>query len=508
MIVVTVRSEAQSTTPRHAMLPPRVPWLFVSWLTFTSAIVECAFIGGRPCRIKQAESAQVPASFAMTTVSLDEYAHQVLDAVDQHDNEEGFTFGLNRQQHMKSMMRAFLGLGKVEFKQRMAAFVQAGQERDTEKFVQAHWSSIVAAVDSTTAPSLASSTEAALDQLKESLFSLKPPRKFFSNMARGRVYQGRFERLLEAAQPDLLEPYEHIFRFDKEKSTTDNGVEDELLRHFAQHEAADNETLYRDLVACIDMNYTASAPAFPADGGRSSGLQGEVNLITYLEQQRVCSSNQIVAPVLIRLQNICNPNSNKKNSASRPNVIELPTASNVDLYGMSTELDAIVTQRCPNDAHTVRLVEVWEAKAALHPSRLYEALVKKQQTLQAILVSSEQNKHSQGRNMSCTLVLGESDERFAIEVDGDDVGEPRLPQLGIFGTTILSPRAAARRTALIVGEFLLETSPDVVRATLRDGFVTVPKPKVRDSIKRLQSLAILLQPIVVVMGNDNEEDRM
>ena len=77
--------------------------------------------------------------------------------------------------------------------------------------------------------------------------------------------------------------------------------------------------------------------------------------------------------------------------------------------------------------------------------------------------------------------------------------------MGIFGTRLVAPRAAARQVQIVLAEAALETDPAAVRGALQAGYVMVPREQAMSSMQHLRDLAQRVNPMVVVAANQNSD---
>ena len=70
--------------------------------------------------------------------------------------------------------------------------------------------------------------------------------------------------------------------------------------------------------------------------------------------------------------------------------------------------------------------------------------------------------------------------------------------MGIFGRALLSPKAAARRTQVMICEKLLGTRREVAENALVSGKISIPHEEVLNYLKTTLVLARDIQPTVVI----------
>ena len=186
-----------------------------------------------------------------------------------------------------------------------------------------------------------------------------------------------------------------------------------------------------------------------------------MDLQAYLERRSAKDNSKVLAPVWVKVKN------GKPIKSKRcPYILELP--SSVDLQGMTSEFDSMLVQE--NRDGSIKIHEVWEAKSSLYPITLEDILKKKYGAIREIYKQD-------------SIELFFNDTRHNVDTSEG------IPPLGIFGTVLVEPKSAARRTVIACGETLLESDPDKVREALRDGSIQVPKEVVN------AKLALLLEQI-------------
>ena len=330
----------------------------------------------------------------------------------------------------------------------------------TKRFIERYGDRLNAVVSSTDdAPQFQEGMEA-LESFRDR------PEKFFAFLARGRVFQGKFDRFLRSLQPELLEEY-----LEMSRETT----EMDWLSVFIRERTGDMDDITKEnLLACLEMDYAAN-PVQPVDGGRSNGKEGEVNLFSYLESTLDDSTLQILAPVWIIQQ--CSKSISKRCKY----VVELP--STFDLHGMTSELDAVVVQTNDDDG-TVKLLQVWEAKATLNPPTLHDILVKKGRTIHAIM-----------ENDSSLITQG---QRYKVD-------KGHSPRLGIFGTRIDAPGKAAGKTHAVLAEQALKRDSSIVKVALKRGYVSMEQVDFVAYIEKIRRLARTIDPLMTVAWKDADQ---
>ena len=380
---------------------------------------------------------------------LQEYLRETLVAVEEVSAEVTVN-----ESHRKSMIGALLGVSKATIESDLRDLqVKIGLEK-AHRFVEEELSSLKRPPSPDKAPMYEEGIET---------YKLFPtPNKLFSFLARGRTYKGKLESLLLDVQPELVPIHDKIVQGLNAK---------ELLRVYADcHPAVEgDDTLKQQLIQCIDLELPKAKPQ-SRDGGKSSGEKGETDLQTYLQEQK-SDKVKILAPVWIQLKN-------GKRSSKCEHILELPTTAFNDLHGMTSEWDAAVVETL--DQEKVKISQVWEAKACLHPITIQDALEKKYDSVKVILEQDGIGLISNGQRSS---IVKES---------------PTACSLGIFGTTLLDPKSAARRSVMVLGEKMLGVDKDAVQEALANGFIEVPKERVVHRLRLLLELVENIQPQFVV----------
>ena len=295
------------------------------------------------------------------------------------------------------------------------------------------------------------------------------------------------------------------------------------------------------------------------DGGRSVGKKGERDLERFLvrkhETGETCSSkdfsgSRVLSPVWVRPKH-----KNRRNTKEKCRyVLEIPRLQDVEnngsnsrnnktktngyvSQGTTSEFDAMVVRVINSDASDesqgsilpiMAIREVWDAKATLDPSALFDVLDKKARSLETILcdensnVVNLSNSAVASRDSEALTVLEEKNivkmnakeganfvvlplrenkktssydrtdadatcsatanpasplvYRVGIEPpqvtndDGNNSGDygryESIPQIGVFASKMIGPGAAARRIQTIVYESLLETDLCTVKGVV------------------------------------------
>ena len=390
----------------------------------------------------------------------------------------------------KAMIRTLLSQGtwtKADFKAKLQAFVVQNQWEQTQQFVTDHWHELEElgqqlAAQEQGATEATGATGSSIRPFQEVLHNYEryegQPLKLFSALARGRIYQGKFQRLLEDfGKPEWNAIYQQISE-DVDEFTLIRNFAADFLQDFPP--TKDREKTIKLVTTALQRNFPKAVPQ-PADGGKASGIQGEMDLMTYL--QTVCLTEleskeplaefRILAPVML-----VNQRKGRNPAKKTPFVIELPPE--VDLTGKTTELDAMIVQLVSDDE--IRVRQVWEAKATLNPVTIGDALRKKGKTLKYF------SDHRAGD------VLFNIAGKVYYSIPGDNPGSA----FGIFGKKILGPQSGLERIQTSFAEALLERSVEDVQQALETGKVMVPQEDLVSELDRLLALSRQLQAKMVV----------
>jgi hypothetical protein len=440
------------------------------------------------------------APLVVETISVADYLQQVMDAV------VPFSMCVT-EQHRKTMIRCLMGYHeKADFDAKWHNLHTNWQWEKASHFVSQHLIQLATQVDHTKVPMFREGIE--MHQRRDPQFFSVPYNtiKFFSFLARGRTYQGKMERLLEDVAPHLLETYDDILRPPDDV---------ELFRRLVHEETSQDSPAMQwkdQLLELVEKEFGLKPPSPYEDSGKQVGIQGELDMATYLQERigqdssPIVLTNVLVKPINKHLQH----NNQHNNSSKRlPHVI----ASNVDLRRATSEFDAMVVE--VTDDNTIRIVELWEAKASLHPVTIYDGIVKKMGALHLILDDPSTLIYFYPRNnLKLRQALGhpgiplnKSDEPLvfpfanrAAETStstAEEEAHHHLPKLGMFGMELVPPEKAAKKIQIVHCEALLEKDPQVVVAALATGLVEAPdvKPTLQslmDKARRLQAMMVVL----------------
>jgi hypothetical protein len=222
-------------------------------------------------------------------VSLEDYLQNTISAI---DHEYKMTVN---ESHRKKMVAVLLGIKLVDFNQEL---------RDLHSQIQ--WEKTLNFVANEMATTFPDDQEIpnALEFRKgmESIDSFREnASKFFSFLARGRTYKGKFEELLKAQALHLLPVYEDIVQEIPQR---------DLMKAYVNSVAETD--LKEPLLQCTEMSFP-QAPRQPADGGKSGGLKGEMDMSTFLNDRWANNPSMIRSSVLLK--------PNRKNKKSPDSII-------------------------------------------------------------------------------------------------------------------------------------------------------------------------------------------
>lgn len=376
------------------------------------------------------------------------------------------------ERHRRGMVRAILGTSNGDFRARLRQVQTGHQWHLAASFLTEHKEELLLSVSPSDAPQFhdllrsydnAPPGEATVATSgvrngphEGSGTSLRPatvfqkeggllPSKFFSTLARGRMYQGRFDRLLGDIRPDLVDRYLQIVSDVAEADLLRLLVEEvEALTVAGVGRAdADRAPDAVDLLRrCLAMPFVAP-PRQAADGGRSSGRRGEANLSQYLARSvlsdaaaaaanmdngddvnvntaattansnrsdNIIASNnnssnsfptgkvRVLSPVWVQPRakngrsrytaNSNGRNGNKQEGTARY-VLEVPVE--VMMPDMTAEFDAMVVEQVHDPTidggggDTCVIRQVWDAKATADIPAILDVLSKKVASLRRIL---------------------------------------------------------------------------------------------------------------------------
>lgn len=220
----------------------------------------------------------------------------------------------------------------------------------------------------------------------------------------------------------------------------------------------------QNLLRCVDLILPKGRDQ-PADGGLSSGKKGEIDLLTYLRDRHAAEA--ILGNVLVKgpMSKVKSGETVLKTAAIRP--------------GSTSEFDAMIIERTGDER--VRIVEMWEAKATIHPTTLHDVIHKKYASLE--------------------LVLQDDDAQFFIEGAQYPLDTSHMPSIGIFGSDFLHARAATKRLQYVAFQEQLGKDPKMVLEILDSSDHKVPAPSVVERLQHLLNEMERLQPKVII-GRD------
>lgn len=173
-----------------AGLPTRFPTVFSSNRKISSSSFATA---------NDDEGAVTMDVHVMDTQGMEDYIHEIISTLrksshDKNDTVDGdWKLTLN-EKHRSKMMRAILGLSKVEFKQRLRELEQQYQWDLADTFVRQHLQAltdknVMGLFDK--APNFSTAVDQYISSDPSQQQSFTTAAKLFSSMARGRMYQGK-----------------------------------------------------------------------------------------------------------------------------------------------------------------------------------------------------------------------------------------------------------------------------------------------------------------------------
>jgi hypothetical protein len=433
-------------------------------------------------------------------LDLEEYLHEIMTFAMPNDEKTlPFQLSLN-EKHRAKMMRAIMGMSKLEFKNELRRLQSQQQWEQADAFLRQDLQPLMERVDAEQAPNFAPTIQLYLDSSQTTQQTQQSCHKFFATLARGRIYQGKLERILQLVAPHLLPMYQQII---------DDVPQADLLRLFVENQKSrciSDENTYL-LQQCLDMSFV-QAPPESMDGGKAKGKRGEVDLTSYLRERYQHDSNyRVLAPVWVR------PFSNHQYINNKNKCqYELQIPSEFITSGMTSEYDAMIVRMTEGDSDgstTLTIHEVWDAKATLDPAAMYDILRKKVSSLEMILVSTNVLPHAKFVFANDKM---DSLGVFSVQVGGSSEHTPGIsstgtpfPKIGLFTSCLPTPRAAARRLQTTVCEVLLESDREWVRQVIEanTGKISPPGDKVEQYARRILQLVQKVQPIVVLSDTVN-----
>ena len=377
-----------------------------------------------------------------------------------------FSMTLN-EKHRKTMVRTLLGMGKLEFDELVRTTRQEHQWSATLEFC----SEALVPLQEIYREKLlenAPNFQEALQNVQKSLRKGGVPSRFFSSLARGRAYQGKLENLLGDTNSELVEKYNQIKNMQNEEDL-------EVIKWVVQDRKESSQ--YGDaMMLCLQTEFPPG-PSQPADGGRAKGQKGEASLEKVLVERLSNVYNGDGNVKVYTNVGIVPPGTSRKRKPSRT-IVE----SSVALTRSTGEFDAIIAEY-DSESRSIRFLEVWEAKASLHPVSLEDILIKKYSSL-------------------WKLINDETAEFFVMDRDGQVAFKasvsPESPRLGIFATKALPTPIGLQRLQVSCAEVYLDSSPEIVTTALERGFVRCASSLLQKRLQRLEELTQEIDPLVVL----------
>lgn len=254
--------------------------------------------------------------------------------------------------------------------------------------------------------------------------TMEDPLRFFAALANGQTYKGKFDELLHEIAPELLTDFECITVVDKK----------ETLRRVLD-ECENRAELFR----VLELELPPSAPQ-PPESGTATGKANEENLLTFL-QSRTTDGAILMSNVLVKPPG---------RGRSKPSIETACIETSEGGANQTSEFDAMIIKVL--DEETIQIIQVWEAKATIHPISIGDAILKKMPSLSAILQDEQ--------------------ARFCLDDKRYRMIGPALT-LGIYGQSSLPPEIAARRLRRVEFQMRLSKDPEFGRCLLDSGGSTL-----------------------------------
>jgi hypothetical protein len=281
------------------------------------------------------------------------------------------------------------------------------------------------------------------------------PIKWFSYMASGKKYQGRFLWLLADIAPELISEYSTIAEILSNKEAVKSWLNANNLE-------------YRE--AALKLNDFEFRKQYSTRNGLAEGKRGESLLFNFMQERRTTGDQIVQENVLVK------PRSKRGSGV----IVYKPV-----VLGMTTEFDGMLIEK---DGNRIRILEAWEAKSNINPASLYDTSVKKFTALQSIL-----------QDDSSRFVL--DNQSFALHRD--------IPVFGLFGTSLYSPSAAASRINAFGCLRLISSDVNAVLSAIQTGYITITREEMMKEVAILQSamnrinLVIAMPKKGVILGIDD-----
>ena len=298
------------------------------------------------------------------------------------------------------------------------------------------------------------------------------PAKWFNYMAKGKEYKGVFRDRLAKENPELIRAY-----CDATSSIHDHDVLRQVLQasDYQYKEAA---------LQCLDAKLFRENPCSRGD---TRGKQTEVDLLHFLRvQYRELHDDTVPCNRRLLLQNVCVQPPTTSNSIKSLSRKRATIETKMVVEGMTSEFDALLVERVA--PHKLRIVQVWEAKATIHPLTIHDAFVKKETSIQAI--------------------LGDADSKLLVEGICYDIIGPPPSVIGLYGASLSSPEKAANMMWAVVSQRILSLDLAAVLESLQTGSIGVPMAEVMRTLDKLvhaiENCTLVEQSIVIVASDDGE----
>jgi hypothetical protein len=372
--------------------------------------------------------------------------------------------------HRKMMLRAIIGVTKVELDNQMRRERARLQHDQILKFLKNDLVSELengTEIDEDDAPCF----RTALDKiLTEDLRPKSTPLRasadgICSPLARGRVYKGKFIDLLSDLAPELVPNY-HSAAYVAEQD-----VMLSLVNNLDQGSHVDVK-LCTECIKCSLPDDKDNAESKKA----SDGQQCEARCLDFLSGRSMEESRIILSNVFVKPRHSEKPSENSTGGA----VIVTP----IDLDATCSEFDALIVEKVNDEQSrttaSVRVCEVWEAKATISPLTIHDALTKKAAAMNDILASKSE-----------IILL----DRIEYTLSGNCE-----PVFGIFGNELLPPKRAATQVNMVECLHALSSNVHTVSEALEVGYVTMSSDRSIQSIRRLQSVVEDFESLVVAIS--------
>ena len=305
-----------------------------------------------------------------------------LKDVEQELNDGGMVRLQLTNSHRKTMLRALLGLTKVELDDQMR---RERARLQYDQIIQFLKNDLVpelehgAEIDETDAPHFYAALGNVLTE-----HQLRPHQStplhasangICSPMARGRVYKGKFVDLLSDLAPELVPNY-HSAAFVSEQNVMLSLVNNLT----SQGNNNVDVELCTKCIKCSLPNDKDDIENRKANDGR----QCEVSCLEFLSGRSVEASRMILSNVFVKPR--ISKKTPKKGIGGGAVIV-----TSIDLDGTCSEFDAIIVEKVSDEQSrtttAILVCEVWEAKATISPLTIHDAITKKVAAMNDILAN-------------------------------------------------------------------------------------------------------------------------